>query len=453
MQGLLFEDRYQQIVGQRANRLADEIRDVQAEADAEGLRYANKPFPLFPRVTVLPAAWREEIARDAEAMLDVLEKVIRLYGEDEATRRYFMLDQRAQELVAIEPGYGRKIRINRFDTYLVPGEERFQILENNTDCPAGVIFTGRVYDVIRRIPSVQAYLQELPPLRDEPIHGTDAFVSILQDTYAEFRPGTPLRRVAILQVRGKASPEVREMTQVFVDRGLQAVIADPRDLVYKDGRLFADGVELQLIWNKINTADFIPLLPELEAAQDFLEACRDQAVCHMNSFQARFITESKLCMAYLCDPQFAHHFTAQERQLIARHIPWARKLTDGQVEYRGEQVDLFTLAVEQREQLVLKTSYDIRGEGVVLGVQTDPKRWEELLKECWDRDYIVQERVPAPEVPVPAPDGVGFAWKKCSADLFMFGGRFQGFGSKLSDELKVNIFQGGSKQPILSLAE
>ncbi|MCX7570111.1 hypothetical protein OS242_09050 [Tumebacillus sp. DT12] len=41
-------------------------------------------------------------------------------------------------------------------------------------------------------PGVPPYLQELPPLRDELIHGTDAFVGIQQDTYAEFRLGSKL---------------------------------------------------------------------------------------------------------------------------------------------------------------------------------------------------------------------------------------------------------------------
>ncbi|MNJ67189.1 hypothetical protein D3C77_633410 [compost metagenome] len=63
----------------------------------------------------------------------------------------------------------------------------------------------------------------------------------------------------------------------------------------------------------------------------------------------------------------------------------------------------------------------------------------------------MQELVIAPEIQVPSENRDVLTSKKFSADLFMFGGAFQGFGSKLSDELKVNVFQGGSKQAIFSI--
>ncbi|AMA73431.1 MULTISPECIES: circularly permuted type 2 ATP-grasp protein [Aneurinibacillus] len=450
---LLFEEQYKQTIENNRHNLPQEIASVVDRCDSEGFVFRNKPFPLYPRISILPVEVRNEIQKEAEKMIDILEKVIELYANDQRTREFFMLGEQAQELVKIDPGYKRKIQISRFDTYLVPGKDVFKILENNTDCPAGVIFTGRILEVMKRISVLDAYLRKLPPLRKEGIDTTDAFIRQLLDTYQEFRPGSEMPSVAILQVRGKESKEVGEMVKQFALLGIEAIIADPRDLQYRRGKLYSGDLAVDLVWNKINTADFIPLLDEAERIKNYLNACKDQAICQVNSFQARFITESKLCMAYLSTPSFSHYFTEEERNVISKHIPWARKLEDGSVEYRGKQIELKQLALEEQERFVIKTAYDIRGEGVLIGCSTPSDRWKEILEECWNKPFILQEFIPAPEIEVPVDDCRSFSKKKFSTDLFMFGGKFQGFGSKISDEFKVNIFQNGSKQVILSLAE
>ncbi|WP_434752335.1 circularly permuted type 2 ATP-grasp protein [Paenibacillus amylolyticus] len=450
MQRFLYEQDYNRMVVSSANRLDEEIRELEGKLESNGFIYRNKPFQLFPRVVILSSSDREKIRNDAEKLLAILEKVIRIYEEDVATREFFMLDEAASRLVQIDPGYERKIRISRFDTYLVPGEESFKVLENNTDCPAGTIFTGRINTVIRQIPSISTFLKNIPPLFEEGIHKSDTFINELISTFAEFSFGSPLRSMAILQLDNHVSLEVKEMLKLLQQLGIEAVVTDPRQLSYQDGKLYAGNQRIELIWNKINSADFIPLLNDSDALSDFICACENLSVCHVNSFQARFITESKLCMAYLSDPSFRKHFTEEECKLLDKHIPWARKLSDVPSENNDDQAlrKLFKL---NRKNLVLKTAYDIRGEGVVIGLSTSQEKWEELVDQCWDKPYIMQELIAAPEIPVPAGQGSSLTHKKFSADLFMFGGKFQGFGSKLSDELKVNVFQGGSKQAIFSI--
>lgn len=452
MQRFLYEKDYSRMVVSSGNRLDEEIRELEGRLENDGYVYRNKPFQLYPRVVILSSSDREWIRIEAEKLLAILEKVIRLYEEDTATREYFMLDEAASRLVRIDPGYERKIRISRFDTYLVPGEEGFKVLENNTDCPAGVIFTGRVNSVLRQIPSLSRYLNNIPPLYEEGIHKPDAFINELTSAFAEFSSGSRLRSMAILQLENRVSLEVKEMVKLLRQSGVEAVVTDPRQLSYREGKLYAENQRIELIWNKINTADFIPLLDDFDALSDFIWACEDLAVCHVNSFQARFITESKLCLAYLSDPAFRKHFTEEECRILDKHIPWARKLSAMSSEDNDEQAfrKLFKL---HREKLVLKTAYDIRGDGVVIGLSTPQEKWEQLIDQYWDKPYIVQELIAAPEIPVPAGRGRSLIHKKFSADLFMFGGEFQGFGSKLSDELKVNVFQGGSKQAIFSIDE
>jgi PhzF family phenazine biosynthesis protein len=450
-----FEEAFKAWMMEQGDALFEEAQQVEIQAEHDGLVYRNKAFPLPPRLTLLSDEQRDDLVDAGEALLRVLEKVIRLYEQDPETRRYFMLEPGWEELALIDPGYQRRIRISRFDTYLTRGPERFKILENNTDCPAGVIFTGRVNDIMKRVPAFARFLSTFPPVRSEGIDGPEAFFDELVRAYRElFGPRDPAG-VAILQPRGRASVESQEMVKLLSRRGWFAVVCDPRDMEYARGHLFVQGRTVDLVWNKINTADFVPLLREPDRPRDFLSACRDRAICQVNSFGARFVTESKLCLAYLRDPEFAGHFSPAERALIERHVPWSRRLVGNpEVRFDGQIWPLRELALARREHLVLKAAYDIRGDGVTVGRGVAPDDWRAQLESAWDRPFILQEFVTPQQIEVPL-RGSPIAWQaqNFSVDLFMAGGRFMGFGSKLSPHLKVNVFQGGSKQALLSVTD
>lgn len=450
-----FERAFKTAIDRQGQNLFEQVRRVEDDVARRGLAYRNTAFTLLPRVTVLSSEQRDELSDVAERLINVLEKVIQIFAVDQVTRSYFLLKEHWEELAAIDPLYGRRIRISRFDTYLTRGPERFKVLENNTDCPAGVIFTGRVNEVLKKIPVFAAFLEELPPVRREMIDGPDAFCDELLSAYEEFRGRRQPVGVAVLQVRGKASVETQEMIKLFGQRGLPAVVCDPRDMRYVDGRLTSNGTAVDLVWNKINTADFVPLLEDFEPPEDYIRACSEHTICQVNSFAARFVTESKLCLAYLSDPAFGDRFTPSERTLIDRHIPWSRRLIgDPEVEFCGERYRLRELAVERREDLVLKAAYDIRGDGVTIGRSITQEEWRSLLERRWDRPFILQEFIPPPQLDVPCSDSpISYELRNFSVDLFMFGGHFAGFGSKLSGQLKVNVFQGGSKQALVSVVD
>jgi PhzF family phenazine biosynthesis protein len=429
----------------------DRVEDAVAEG---GLIYRNKSFPLLPKITVLSARQRDELATLAERLSDLLEKVLRIFATDADTRGYFMLKDSWYDLASIDPGYGRRIRIARFDTYPADAVERLKVLENNTDCPAGVLFTGRVNQVLAMVPAFAVFLRGLPPVFREPIDAPDGFFDALLAAYEEWSGRRAPVGVAVLQLRNRVSPEAHEMIKLLRLRKIVAVACDPRDLRFVAGKLRCGNVAVDLVWNKINTADFVPLLEASDAPEEYLQACRERAVCQVNAFDARFVTESKLCAAYLTEPRFRDHFSAAERALIDTHIPWTKRLVGNpELEFAGSQTSLRQLARGQREDLVLKVAYDIRGDGVTVGRAVSQADWERALERAWDGPYVLQQFVPPRQVDVPCVGSPpGFLPHNFSVDLFMFGGQFAGFGSKLSRQLKVNVFQGGSKQALVSVA-
>ncbi|PHJ56854.1 hypothetical protein VF14_23990 [Nostoc linckia z18] len=451
MFGLSFEETYQSLISEYASQAYQEIEEIEKKCEDKKNVFRNTPFALYPRVLIVDSHLRSQTIKISEKLLNILEKVIQVFEKDKETQDFFMLDEIAESLVKIDPGYKRKIRISRFDTFLTGDATPFKVLENNTDCPAGVIFTGRIMKLIRQVPTISKLLNNLT-LVDEAIESSLAFVSELLSVYHEFcGTNEQMPTIAILQPHGKVSPESLTMINVFSEYGISSVVADPREFEYKGEYLLFDGKKVDLVWNKINTANFIPLLQDITSIQPFLHACSERAICHVNSFQARYITESKLCLAYLNSSNFQSNFTHEEQDLLKYVLPWSHKLEDGTAQYYGRELEIREIAFEYQSSLVLKAAYDIRGDGVVIGRSLPPDEWKERINICWGKPFILQEFIPPPKVIVPAKEGKNFTFKNFSFDLFMFGGQFQGFGSKISDNEKLNLFQGGSKQPVFSL--
>ena len=89
-----------------------------------------------------------------------------------------------------------------------------------------------------------------------------------------------------------------------------------------------------------------------------------------------------------------------ERELVARHVPWTRRLAAAAARWRGREVWLPELALAAREELVIKKARAGRGSAVHLGAATPEALWRERVERALaEGDWIVQERVePLPSV-------------------------------------------------------
>ncbi|MFP5284672.1 MAG: phosphopantetheine-binding protein, partial [Thermoanaerobaculia bacterium] len=98
-----------------------------------------------------------------------------------------------------------------------------------------------------------------------------------------------------------------------------------------------------------------------------------------------------------------------ERELVARHVPWTRRLTAASASWRGREVWLPELATAAREDLVIKKGRAGRGSAVHLGAATPEGLWRERVAHALaEGDWIVQERVePLPYVHQQGEQGCG----------------------------------------------
>jgi amino acid adenylation domain-containing protein len=142
--------------------------------------------------------------------------------------------------------------------------------------------------------------------------------------------------------------------------------------------------------------------------------------------------------------------TPAERELVARHVPWTRRLTAAAANRRGREVWIPELALAAREELVIKKARAGRGSAVHLGAATPEALWREQVEHALaEGDWIVQERVePLPALHQQGERGSGphdVLW-----GLFVLGDRYGGgFLSLAPSEARgeggvINVMRGAT---------
>ena len=402
------------------------------------------PFVLMPHF-VSPRQVKR--VRHAVACLSrVLDRFCDAYPTDAGLREELAVPEAEDELIRMEPGYSRPLRICRLDAFLRAYDVKF--LEFNADSPAGIGYTDILYEGLDQ--SI-----DLPPVRGEfdtaytPM--LPRLVATLLGAYAEFRPpDMPQRpRLALVDVQGSPSvPEFRITCRAAGAAGIDARHCGLADLSYDGLVLRAGGEPVELVYRRALLEDVVAASSgnEGDGRDALLAALRDGRVCMVNPFRSRVANNKKL-FALLEDPRFADR---EELEAIRDTIPWTRILRDGQATYGEWVVDLLQFASDNRERLVLKPASDYGGHGVSLGVETEQGAWDSLIEAHASRgDFVIQEYIPVPQEMFPTvKDGhIHMQLKLFNINPFGIGGEYAGMITRISDRAVINVSAGGGLLP------
>lgn len=91
------------------------------------------------------------------------------------------------------------------------------------------------------------------------------------------------------------------------------------------------------------------------------------------------ILSDKRNIALLSESAHSSRFSAEEREVIARYIPWTRCVAPGETTFEGETARLEDVLGAERERLVLKRGHSAGGSHVVVGRNVTSEAWREAL--------------------------------------------------------------------------
>ena len=437
--------------------------DLAAESQAQlddqlrrrGLFFGERPLCTVLRPRFLtPEDYRYLQAR-SQVVLRAFDKAYQAALADAAFRAQFGLFDWEEELIQFDPGFRDPSPTSRLDAFFQPAcganERQLYFTENNAETPAGVAYNDSLSEVFYGLRVMREFLRHYDV---RPLPARHNVVHALLDAYRQWTGRQDAPRIAILDWR--EVPTYTEFTlfaEYIHSQDLECIIADPREVEYRSGRLMAHGVPISLIYKRVLLNELVDRGGGLD--QPILRAVREGAVTMVNAFRCKLL-HKKASLAVLSDERNAGLFTAVEREAIARHIPWTRRVEERHTSYRGAQVDLVPFILEHREQLVLKPNDEYGGTGILLGWFTEPDHWERQVRASLDTPSVVQERagIPVEAYPSLVSGRVHLIDRMLDTNPYVFYGDYvDGCLTRLSTAALINVSAGGGSSVPTFLAE
>src|SRR2546422_492099 len=382
------------------NLLTDELASAsQAQLDDQqyrrGLFFGQRPLStvLRPRF-ITPEQYRFLQSR-VRLLLRAFDKAYYAALEDADFRAQFSLLDWEEKLVQHAPGFRASSPTSRVDTFFVTERGGLRLTEYNAETPASPAYSDVLTEIFYGLPVMREFLRRYEmrslPARHSVLHA-------LVDAYQQWAGRREAPRIAILDWREVPSySEFKLFAEYFKAQGLECIIADPREVEYRNGQLVAGDFHITLIYKRVLISE---LIERGGLDHPVVRAVLDGAVCMVNPFRCK-ILHKKASLAVLCDERNAGLFSTKEQEAIEAHIPWTCRVEERHALYHDQAIDLVPFILEHRENLVLKPNDEYGGKGIVLGWETDASVWAQAIQTALFEPYIVQERVTIPSEPFP----------------------------------------------------
>ncbi|MDO8730902.1 MAG: hypothetical protein Q7J69_06950 [Candidatus Omnitrophota bacterium] len=401
----------------------EEVRRLLERRDPLSIKHGMSMFTSKgkPRVIdvqmrpwVLDAAQKRFFHRACRLLRGALARVMPLYLADPAVRRILPLEPLEHEwlLQANAGGVQRpQAVLDRLDSTATfacsDWKDNFWFLEPNSVGIGGVHYIQATCELTKDwvIPSLHRALPDLSLVFPDDIR------EILFKLMARHARaiGRKLRRVVLLEDQSvnEGTDEFSSVARQFNRWGVQAVTADPREIVARGGELWVRGKPVDLFYRDTEITELFEMAGKKTRLLDGMREAflRNQMV---SSIAGEF--DHKSAWELFTNPEFSRHFTLRQKNLFRKHVLWTRLLWQRKTtDHRGKTVDLFPYARRNRETLVVKPNRMYGGEGVYFGHQMTQSAWERQLDRTARKPgtHVVQQatQVRAELFPVASRDG------------------------------------------------
>lgn len=426
--------------------LTDELgAESQAQLEtlqrSRNLYFGDRPLCTVLRPRFLTAAQYRFLQERSGLLLGAFATAHRAALVDRSFRRQFGLLEWEDELIAADPLRENPSPVSRLDAFFDTDGKTLHFTEYNAETPAGPAYTDALAELFLALPVMRPFLErhELRALAVRPMT-----LHALIRTFVKWRGRSERPRIAIVDWWREVPTyaEFQLFERYFKDNGFECVIADPREIEYRDGRLMAGDFHITLIYKRVLISE---LIERCGMDHAIVRAVKDRAVCMADSFACK-ILHKKASLAVLSDERNANLFDAKERKTIAAHIPWTRVVEERKTKLEKKTIDLVAHIAANRDQFVLKPNDEYGGKGIVLGWEVDEQQWHRAVRDALSAPTIVQKRITLPREAYPSMvDGrVVIADRMLDTAPYAFDGSVvDGCLTRLSTAMLLNVSAGG----------
>jgi uncharacterized circularly permuted ATP-grasp superfamily protein len=405
-----------------------------------GLFFGERPLCTVLRPRFLTAAQYSFLQREVGQLLPAFDRIYDRALADAGFRAQFRMLDWEETLLGQHPGFRDPSPVSRLDAFFTHERGGLRFTEYNAETPAAAAYNDVLAEVTFGLPVMRLFLRRYE-VRPQPAR--HLVMHALLESYRSWSGTRQAPKIAILDWREVPTYSEFVITEQYLrSQGLDCLIADPRDCDYRDGKLYADGHHVDLVYKRVLITE---LVERGGLEHPVVRAVRDGAVCMVNPFRCK-ILHKKASLAVLSDERNADIFSDAESAAISAHVPWTRVVEERRTKFHGEDVDLIEFIQRNRQRLVLKPNDEYGGSGIVLGWDVTDAEWDAALRLAVAEPYIVQERVVLPEEAYPSlVDGrVVITDRIIDTAPFVFHGAYvDSCLTRLSSDPLVNVTAGG----------
>jgi hypothetical protein len=394
---------------------------------------------------ITPQAY-DYVRHQASILSAAIARAYNILMDQSLLRAQMDLTPEEDMLLRLEPGFASPDGLARLDAFFLPERGELRFIEFNAESIGGLGYGDALAEVFLDLPVMRVFCKRYD-VRALPVRER-----ALEALLAAWRAwgGQGLPRTAIVDWRDVPTyNEFLLFQESFGRAGLAAIIADPDELELRQGRLWAQGGPVDLVYRRVVTSE---LLARSAGDHPLIRAVAERAACVVNSFRMKLLLKKSL-LALLSDVANRAWFTAEQQAAIERCIPWTRRLREGHATFGGERIDLLPFVLANRERLVLKPNDDYGGRGVVVGRALEAGSWQDAVMAGLTTSTVVQERVEIPREPFAAfVDGrLEITERLLDLDPYVYNGSLvEGCGVRLATSAILNVSAGGgSAAPML----
>jgi hypothetical protein len=386
-------DVYHGLLDDEMARASNELLEEQQQR--RGLFFGTRPLCNVLRPRFLTGGQYRMLQHAIKAITPVLAKAHAAAVSDARVRAQFMLADWEEKLLRYPMYMRASSPTARMDSFFVPETGELKFTEYNAETPAGISYNDALSEIMNALPIMRKFERRYEM---RPLPGKHHVLHALNESYRQWG-GRERPRICILDWKEVPTySEFVQFDQYFKEQGYDCIIADPRECDYRDGKLYARGYHINIVYKRV-------LITELIERGGFdhpvVRAVNEHAVCMVNPFHCK-VLHRKTSFAVISDEANAELFTADEQHAIGKYLPWTRRVSERYTQHRGQRIDLMPFVLANKDMLVLKPADEYGGKGVVLGWTVTQDEWAAACKVALAEPTIVQERVTVPTEPFPS---------------------------------------------------
>jgi hypothetical protein len=384
---------YHGLLDDEMARVSNELLEEQQQR--RGLFFGTRPLCSVIRPRFLTHEQYRFLQTAIRDIMPVFAKAHTAALRDARFRAQFGLADWEEKLVTQPMPYRTSSPTARMDSFFVPETGELKFTEYNAETPAGVSYNDALSEIMAALPVMRKFERRYE-LR--PLPGRHHVLHVLNESYRQWG-GRERPRICILDWKEVPTySEFVQFDQYFKEQGYDCIIADPRECDYRDGKLYARGYAINIIYKRV-------LITELIERGGFdhpvVRAVNDHAVCMVNPFHCK-ILHRKTSYAVISDEANAELFTEAELGAIEKYIPWTRRVSERFTVFQGKRVDMLSFIASDKDNFVLKPADEYGGKGIVLGWTVSQEEWEQAIRHSLIESTIVQRRVTVPSEAFPS---------------------------------------------------